>query len=386
VSDAIEALERSTRKLSEAITAIGLGYYIAPDCWYDNEGSRCVLYSYRVENVSIITGAQVPGRVLDIRRIDNLNLHETGLGASDAVGDTVVLLDNVETKVAGHILETLANEGMFRVGHWNWREKSETARGIMLGAGSAIKEELLATLGVDAPAAAKVANLVTERRSLLRSIETELRVGDINLTIPTSMFLPPDYLNRLAKFNNAKIPRLKQIEKELLQLNAARIATLLEDIIIANTRNHEAQHLLDASYGLRMSPEIEAVTGVLENDAGEENKYATRVIDEVSASLSELSRGKGSTKLILWTMADEMFWQRKSVAQDTGLVVLSALLRELGIPEYDVGRDSDVHIEVLAAQMRALCSKPGNDIANAASRVWSRFFGRELTAFAISGQ
>jgi hypothetical protein len=137
--------------VSDQLAAAELGYFLDPEIvGSPHPRRRAGIFAYRVEDVSFVrANDRPPVRVIGARALGSRTSGVAQLGMSqDELDDPVVLLDQVDEKIAKQILPVLAGE-VFPIGTDNW---VNTARGREMEAGAAlaIRRELLAALYTDA--------------------------------------------------------------------------------------------------------------------------------------------------------------------------------------------------------------------------------------------
>ena len=125
-------LRKRAHAVSDAFTTLGLGYYLRADVISDHGVKHAAVFAFRVERVSFVRIANEPHRVLELRRLDRLNLRYALLGAqSDDLGDPVVMLDEVDEWIASHVDPVLRGDG------WPLDDPALSA-----AAGDAVRREL----------------------------------------------------------------------------------------------------------------------------------------------------------------------------------------------------------------------------------------------------
>lgn len=130
-------MRAAAHELSNALAGENLGYEVAA---YDVD-HRAVVFVYRVDRVVFVRCDGEPRRVLDLRRIDHVQLERFVLGLeSSDVGDPVVMLDRVEEFVATHV-RPVAMGASYELGDDTFRRSVAGAR-LASAAGSAIRGEL----------------------------------------------------------------------------------------------------------------------------------------------------------------------------------------------------------------------------------------------------
>ena len=103
-------LRERAAAVSDELAALGLGYYLKADVMISKGAAHAAVFAYRVERVDFVRVGLESERVLQLRRLDRLNLTQTVLGMqSDDSGDAVVLLDHIDEFIATHVAPALAN-------------------------------------------------------------------------------------------------------------------------------------------------------------------------------------------------------------------------------------------------------------------------------------
>jgi hypothetical protein len=144
---AMRELGRRAQDVSEALAALGLGYYISADVIVRGTTARAALFSYEVEDVAFVRAGGSAWRVLSLRRLDRLNLELALLGRQgDELGDPVVLLDQTERLAIDRVLPVLDGE-TYRFGDPAWRRSTLSGRLLAAHAAQAIEREVRAVLG-----------------------------------------------------------------------------------------------------------------------------------------------------------------------------------------------------------------------------------------------
>ncbi|MGE5186351.1 MAG: hypothetical protein ACM31C_30055, partial [Acidobacteriota bacterium] len=70
-------LRKQAHAVSDAFATLGLGYYLRADVVVDHGIKHAAVFSYRVERVSFVRIGGEAHRVLELRRLDRLNLTHT---------------------------------------------------------------------------------------------------------------------------------------------------------------------------------------------------------------------------------------------------------------------------------------------------------------------
>lgn len=107
-SEAEAELRARASAVSDELAALGLGYYLKADVLVSKGAAHAAVFAYRVERVDFVRVGNDSERVLELRRLDRLNLTHAVLGMqADDLGDPVVLLDQVDEFIATHVTPVL---------------------------------------------------------------------------------------------------------------------------------------------------------------------------------------------------------------------------------------------------------------------------------------
>jgi hypothetical protein len=143
--------------VSDQLAAAGLGYSLDATLLPEHGRRPPGLSTYRIEDVAFVRANTERTRVLGLRRLDRRD-DVAALGmANHELDDPVVLLGQVDEKVAHQVLPILAGAD-FPIGDDGWPHSRRGRRLAQLAAG-AIRRELHASLGADAADAADPAAL-----------------------------------------------------------------------------------------------------------------------------------------------------------------------------------------------------------------------------------
>jgi hypothetical protein len=364
-----------THDVSFQLAALGLGYFLDADVTTRGSSRDAWLYAYRVEQVSLVERDHEPMRVLNLRRLDQLNYAESKLGMQgEELGDPLVLLDQIDENVTTRDLRVLAATGSFRIGGDDWMNGNTTAVELRAKVDGAVRRELTAALGVDGANGAAVGALLDERAALLG----DWRHHGMGLRTITTVFLPDSLLEQVkTSVPKLELRRAEQIETKLAALGAARLAANLGDALRFSVARHEAQHGYDIETTLRQPPDIEALVGPAE-EHGQKRHFATRVRNETSAYLSQIASDPVTPHWALWSLADFAFDRDQwgGVYSHVAVIVLVELARELGAKQdgWVIVRGK-VDRDRLAALAAVIAAADGDRLRQAAAASWTRLFG-----------
>ena len=373
-------LRVAVRKLSDAFAAVGLGYFLEGRFYNDVP----LVQSYAVEQVVFVVAGGTPRRVLDLRRLDRLNTRYALLGMhSEDLGDPVLLLDQIDEEVASRLIPSLAPDHPYPLGDDKWLQRPD-AKPILDAVSEAIRAELSAALGDDAPAAVRIGELLNKRAELIDKWRDALDQRHITIIATDDLFLPDHLLDNLAGLiSKAQRERAEEIEAELAELEAPRIASRVHEVVAATVRRHEAQHGFDADRKTapHFPARLEEMVGVEVDDSGQPNRFAEAARHELSAYLSQIINDPVTPQLALWNLERHAFstdrW--RTAESYVAAIVLQGLARHLSIPMPDDLVTSTIERRQLGALAVPLAKQPPEKLRAAASALWNELFAETMT-------
>ena len=376
-------LRAKIRAVSDQLVALGIGYYLEGDVIHAGGGVYPVIYAHRVEEVVFVMAGNQPRRVLSLRRLDRLNITKTLLGMQSAeLGDPVLLLDQIDEHVATKILPVLAPDAPFPLADDQYQQTAE-GRAIAKLAGAAVRAELMAALGTDAPAAQQIAALLAERNRMLETWRDELHRQGWRMSRTDDLFLPDGLVDQLEdKVPSSQRERVEHIEDEIARLEGPRIASRCHELVAATIRRHEAQHGLDDEREemLRYPKVLEALLGPAEVD-GVPRRSVERARHELSAYTSQLANDPTTPQFSLWNIAQFAFSEDTWGTPESyaGVLLVEGLAKHLGIAsEGAVIHDRQVDRARLAALATQLAQVPAPRLQEAARKTWLDLFGEPI--------
>lgn len=248
--DAFERLDRkhpaklreAAHLLSNQLAAQGLGYHVEGYV----QDSRAIVFVYRVEHVVFVRADGEPRRVLDLRRIDNINLERYVLGLeSDELSDPMVMMDRVEEFVATHV-RPLTYGAPYELGDAYFRHSVAGAQ-LAAAAGIAIRAEMHEPL-VDMVAAS------VRRHEARHSIDIE---RELDIAMPAA----------LAKYVGDDGPFATKAKAELAAyLTQIAYDPAMPQLDLWNLANQAFDH--DYSQGAEAYAAIVAIEGLARHAGG----------------------------------------------------------------------------------------------------------------------
>lgn len=380
-------LRLAAKQLSDAFAAGGLGYYIEGRF----SGSHAVVQSYQVELVGIVVANGAPHRVLEIRRLDHLNMRMALLGMHAEDSDPVLMMDQIDEEVASRLLPALGAELPYPLGDDRWMN-TPASRAVVKAVTDAVHRELADALGEDMPAAIQIATLLRRRTDLLDHWRDAVRARGVTFGATEELFVSPTLVDSLGTLiSSIDRERLDEIETELAELEAPRIAWRMHDLVAATVRRHEAQHGLDAErialhqVEQRYPQLVENLVGRAADDDGKPIAFARAVRHELSAYLSQIANDPVTPQLALWNLARHAFAvHRHGTAESiVACVIIDGLVRNLhvqgGGPAIEYGH---INRGELGKSAIVLASQPAPAVRAAASALWNELYGEPMTTIA----
>lgn len=385
--DIVHEFRNKVRAVSDQLAAAGVGYYLEGDAYTQGDEAHALVYAYRVEQVVLVKAGGQPRRVLDLRRLDKLNLSHALLGMqSQDLGDPVLLLDQIEKHVASHLMPVLAPTASWELADDSYQEHEGAVLAKL--AGEAVRREILAVLGADAAGAQKIATLLAERATIVAAWRETLESRGWVMARTDSLFLPEHMLEQLADdVPGSERRRVEAIEDELATLEAPRIASRMHALLSQTVRRHEAQHGVDddRSEPLRYPVALEELLGPATDADGEPRRHVESARAELSAYVSQLANDPTTAQLSLWNVARFAFDDHQAGGSESyaGVLLVEGLARHLGIPSPGpVIHDRQIDRERLSALATPMTQLSGEKLRTAARAVWMDLYGEELVPIA----
>jgi hypothetical protein len=384
-------LREKVRALSDQLAANGIGYYLEGDVLTVHHHACAVVYTYRVEDVVYVTTGGVPRRVLSLRRLDRLALAHNLLGMqSEDLGDPVVLLDQIDLHVVRRILPVLAPHAPYALVLVNddddaWVQ-TQTARELAARVGATVRTELLTALGPDASRAGDVATALTARTRILDGWREDLARKHIRLAHAHHLFVPETLLEAVEEHvDPVEYSAVRQLDIELAELEAPRIAAACRALVAASIRRHEAQHGFDDGRGEPLAyPEaLGELLGDPLDGSGEPRRSVERARAELSAYLSQIANDPHTPHMALWNVAHHAFTASMTGTPESiaGALIIEGLARHLDVraigpviqPNLVVDRD------LLAELARPLTRLSGQQLQALAHALWDELYDEPVT-------
>lgn len=388
-SQEFEAIARDfrhrVRDVSDQLAAAGIGYYLWGDVMIRGSGAaNALIYSYRVEEVVLVKAGSQLRRVLSLRRLDEINLTHSLLGMqSTELGDPVLLLDQIDKHVATKVLPVLEPNASYQLGDDAYAKTD--GKQLSLLAGKAIREEIAAALGKDAPAAHSIATLLAERAKLVEEWRDVMDRKGWRFGRTNELFLPEGLVESLeGHVTNTQRDRARAIDDELARLEAPRIASLVHQMVAATVRRHEAQHGLDdeREEPLRYPNQLSQFLGDTTTDEdGEPLRYIESARAELAAYVSQVANDPTTTHLSLWHVARFAFDDDQVNSSEfyAGVLLLEGLARHLKIPSPGPSiYDRRVDRERLLQIATPLVSLRGEQLRTAARALWKELYAEDI--------
>ena len=381
--DIVHEFRNKVRAVSDQLAAAGVGYYLEGDAYTQGDAAHALVYAYRVEEVVFVKAAGQPRRVLSLRRIDHLNISHALLGMqSQDLGDPVLLLDQIENHVASHVLPVLAASAPWELADDDYQ--AGPGKELALAAGEAVRGELLASLGLDGPAAQKIAALLADRSTIIAEWREILDRKGWVMARTDGLFLPEKLLEQLAdSVPGAQRRHVEEIEEQLAQLEAPRIASRVHQLLTLTVRRHEAQHGLDddRQQPLRYPPVLEDQLGEELDADGEPRRRVESAKAELSAYVSQLANDLTTAHLSLWNVARFAFDDNQVGGSESyaGVIIVEGLARHLGIASPGpVIHDRRIDRERLTALAAPMTKLTGEQLRTAAKALWNDLYAEEM--------
>lgn len=358
-------------------------YFIDTDVLRGPNKITPLLLSFYVEREDEAIAADQHVRVLRLWRLDQLNMNQSGLlgYTRPRTQAALVLLDQVESHLVQYLLPA-AGEGeeVEMIDPESLDPELTWQKDFQRGAGDVVRRVYGTSQD---PAVASLGKLLARRRALVRRWASQLVGLGLVFRVPQRLVPEADYSADL----RVKIPRAELIEWDelhdtLLSRSNEAVFVKLRDRYAETVERHEVQHRLDYARGFTPVPApLAEVLGLQNPLDAPEGGMAARSRDEMSAHLAELTRVTPDSALDILLLSrflmDRTQWG--TPYHVAALVIFTELANELGLnaggPLVLRGR---VRRERVATLTLEITSKPPNEVAAAAKKIWERLYGEPL--------
>lgn len=384
---AIDEFRAAVAGLSRALGDAKLPYFVDGELLPGKEGVQPLLLTYYVQSEAVARGPEGPIRVVQLWRLDDLNVAHGYLGFTRPhTPAALVLLDQVEEHLVQITLPAAAPEGRVELVDARTRDKGEPWVAEVEERASQLARAHYAALGEPlASDARRLGARLAERRELVRKWQSTLRGQGLELVVPRSLFPGVKYEEEL----ELRVPRVdlrtwESIHDEL----RARLESFerLRDLYVAGLERHEVQHRLDYARGLMPVPPL------LCRLLGHENpldapvgSLPARARDELSAYLAALAE-PGDSPLLELLVLSRFFLdaeQGRTPYTYAAVAVYLALARELGT-DIDPLLARVLTRERFARLAIPLWQRTPEEIRKAAARAYAKEFGHELESVSLT--
>jgi hypothetical protein len=342
-----------------------------------------LLLSFYVEREARVQVGEQTVSALHVWRLDPLNLSQSALGyVRPTTPAALVLLDQIETELVRYVLPAIPEkEAMILVDEESLDDDEPWQRSLHEGAARVVRETFSA--GEDPAQIREVGAILARRRALVERWRRSTAALRKRMHVPERLIPEADYRTDLDKL----VPRAELIEWDEMHERLASgplEATFLRlrGRFAEGVERHEVQHRVDFETQLAPLPEDIREWLLLDDGKPEDTSgFGARVRQETSAFLAALAASGGRARLDL-ILATRYLFQRSmqgNAYSYAGLVVLSEVARHLGVePQGPLIARRHIARGEAARLLLGCVERPDARVAEAASKGWSRLFGRPL--------
>jgi hypothetical protein len=373
-------LSASTQRLNGALHAARQPYFV--DFVFLSDGEP-MLMSYYVarERTAKIEGAEV--RLLRVQRLDELDKSLPVLGyTSPRLGAGLVTLDTIERDLVQVVMPALREDGLARLVDQASRDDGAPwAADVERSAGQALRRDYASYRSSDLDA---VTALLARREDLYWELTGAIARTGASLARPRRL-VSRDPLEALEGFVPLSSLRAwREVNASLDEAPMRDAFGVVLDRIADRIERHELQHQIDFRAGLVTLPaDLAALIGVADPIVAP-GGAAARCRDELSAELAAIATDPELAATMLTLSLGAVFdrGQWSTPYAYAGSVLLAAVAKELGVGPDDprpIGLDRGRVTPLFVA----VVSRPGKDIADAASQAYAHLFATSLPPLAL---
>jgi hypothetical protein len=266
-----------------------------------------LLFSFYIERDKLVEAGKQRVRVVDVWRLDRLNVWQNLLGYTRArTPAALVLFDQLETELVRSALPAIPPGEYAAIVDDSTRIlRPDWVKPIEAHAGEVIRRHYALLPPAERADAERIGKLLARRRALIEKWQPELRGQGLELHVPDRLIPEAHYSRDL----DLRVPRdeLREwdaIHEALLEPENLRAFVRLRDHYVASVERHEVQHRLDYARGLvPVPPVLVKMLGVDNPLAAPEGSLPARARDELSAYLAELAASPDSPLLQLMLLS-----------------------------------------------------------------------------------
>jgi hypothetical protein len=180
-----------------------------------------------------------------------------------------------------------------------------------------------------------------------------------------------------------ELERATAIEDDMQDLEAARIASRLHELMSATVRRHEAQHGLDDDRDgqLRYPPALLDSLGAVTDDDGKPRESVKHARAELAAYLSQIANDPATPQLALWNLSVHAFTRPGWGTPESyaAVIVLDGIARHLGGAAHpEIIHGGEIDRDRLAAVAQPITAASDNELRAAAVALWLELYAEPI--------
>lgn len=375
-------------KVNAAFDAAQAPFFLDGDVLESARGVTPLLLSFYVERALEIRAAKKVVRVLELWRLDGLNVKHPYLGYTrPSTPAALVLLDQVETDLIRDVLPALApDEPMLLAEDPYQVEQPAWMVGLAASAGRAVRRHYAAIRNGGGARFERLGRLLARRRALVKKWQASVRGLGLELRLPERLIPEADYAEDLRRrVPSADLTEWKDIHAGLVEEANYETFVDLRRRYTEGVRRHEVQHRIDFDAGLTPVPDLLARRLGVENplDAAA-TTLSGRARDELSAYLAAIAQAPDSPLLEFLLLMRHLFVANaaSSPYAYAALGALEGVARELGADTRGT-LDGRLTGPGLARLVSTVLERDAAAIRQAASAAYIEAFRRPLPTIQV---
>jgi hypothetical protein len=324
-------------------------------------------------------------RLLRVQRLDSLNRSLAVLGyTSPRLGAALVTLDRLERDFVLVVAPALREEGAAPLVDADARDSRAPWVGeLERAAGATLRRDAQTYRSADVD---HLVALLARREALFWELANLLARSKVAV-VPPAHLVVEDRLEALEGIaSRSALRQWRDLNEELdggpMRRAFGRVLGLLAD----HVERHELQHQIDYRRGLLAVPaELRAVFGLGDTADVNPTGNAAQCRDELSADLAAIALGPDLASTELTLVSGAVFNSNSWMTPHAyaAAVLLPAVAKELGGPEGNLFRSGGFDRTRAKDLFVSIAAHSGADIAQAASRAYTRMFGSTLPAYEL---
>jgi hypothetical protein len=380
----VDRFHAAASGFDKALAARGLPYFVDTDVLPRGPALSPVLLTFYVEREATVASSDTRVRVVQLWRLDSLNLVQGYLGYTrPSTPAALVLLDQIESDLVQYVLPALPDgEPMSLVDRETELSGEEWVAPLEKWGGELLRKHYAAVPEAQVADARRVGEILARRRALIEKWQRDLAGLGHVLRVPERLVPEADYAEELSlRVPRAELGEWDGLHAELTSDKVLSAFVAFRRGYAKSVERHEVQHRLDYARGLiPVPPTLCEVLGKDDPLDAPEGSLAARSRDELSAYLASVVTAEHTPLLELLLLSRHLFDRGAlgGVYWYAALSAFRAIGRELGVDVEGVLGKGPVSRARSAELVRKVLAAPPEELRRAAASVYEKAYAQKV--------